>query len=139
MPEEEKKKLYTRQFNPENTNMFHGMFPFIENDPSHKEFFDMGSPYEEADAIERTKFLVEETPMPRGPAYESLVARYRAHETFARSLGMKVTEYLAMGLGKDRHFFKDWFERAPLSTFRTIRYLPRDQTALVNSNLNSEA
>ena len=82
------------------------MFPLIDNDASHKEFFDMGSPYEEADEEERTKYLVEETPMPQGPEYASLVARYRAHETFSRRLGMKVAEYLAMGLGKDREFFR---------------------------------
>ena len=53
MPETEKRKLYTHQFNPENANKFHGLFPFIDNDPSHKEFFDMGSPIEEADENER--------------------------------------------------------------------------------------
>ena len=64
IPEEEKKKLYTNHYNPANKNLYHGMTPFIDNDPSHKELFDMGVPYEEADEIERTKILVEETPMP---------------------------------------------------------------------------
>ena len=53
MPDEVKHKLKTRQFNPENRNIFHGLFPFIDNDPSHKEFFDMGSPIEDADENER--------------------------------------------------------------------------------------
>ena len=44
----------------------------------------MGAPIEEADEIERTKYLVEDTPMPTDPKYESLVARYRAHEAFHR-------------------------------------------------------
>ena len=75
--------------------------------------------------MERTKYLVEETPMPQGEQYASLVARYRAHEAFARELGIKIASYLAVGLGKDRDFFKPWFERAPLSTFRTIHYPTR--------------
>ena len=85
----------------------------------------MGSPIEEADETELGKYLVEATPMPEDPKYASIVQRYRAHEAFVRRLGLKLAEYLAMGLGKDRHFFREWFELAPLSTFRTIKYLPR--------------
>ena len=66
MPQEVKQSLYVKQFNPANPNRFHGMFPLLDNDVSHKEFMDMGSPIEEADEVERTKYLVEETPMPRG-------------------------------------------------------------------------
>ena len=41
-----------------------------------------------------------------------------------------------MGLGKDRHFFREWFTGAPLSTFRTIRYLPRSQSTVRNDLLD---
>ena len=85
----------------------------------------MGSPIEECDETEKTKYLVEESPMPEGPQYESVVARYRAHEAFCRALGIKVAEYLAMGLGKDKSYFNDWFKTAPLSTFRSTKFLPR--------------
>lgn len=139
MPDTEKRKLYTKQFNPENSNMFHGLFPFIDNDASHKEFFDMGAPYDEADEFERTQLLVEDTRMPDGPQYVELVARYRAHEAFARTLAIKVAEYLAMGLGKDRHFFREWFTGAPLSTFRTIKYLPRNASIVRSDSLDEEA
>ena len=84
LPQEVKQSLLVRQFNAENINRFHGLFPLLDNDVSHKEFFDMGSPIEEADDEERNKYLVEETPMPQGEEYASLVARYRAHEAFAR-------------------------------------------------------
>ena len=57
MPDTEKRKLYTRKFNAENANTYRGFCPFIANDASHKEFFDMGSPYEEADEEERKKVL----------------------------------------------------------------------------------
>jgi len=96
----------------------------------------MGSPIEEADETERTKYLVEETPMPQGEEYASLCARYRSHEAFARQLGLRVASYLALGLGKERDFFKAWFERAPLSTFRTIHYPPRNQTSVRQDELN---
>ena len=44
----------------------------------------MGAPIEQADEIELTKYLVEDTPMPTDPKYASIVARYRAHEAFHR-------------------------------------------------------
>ena len=92
----------------------------------------MGAPYEECDENERTKYLVEETPLPQGEQYQSICARYRAHETFARALGIKIAEYLALGLGLDRNKFTDWFSVAPLSTFRSIKYMPRAQSEVRN-------
>ena len=85
----------------------------------------MGSPYSEADEEERKKVLQEPTPFPEAPEYADLVRKYHAHEMFARALALKIVEYLCLGLGKDRNFLRSWFEPAPLSTFRTIKYLPR--------------
>ena len=53
MPDEVKHTLKVRYYNPENSNIFHGLFPFIDNSPSHREIFDMGSPIEDADENER--------------------------------------------------------------------------------------
>ena len=39
-----------------------------------------------------------------------------------------MTGYLAIGLGKKSNYFDPWFENECTSTFRTIHYLPRDQT-----------
>lgn len=33
-----------KHFNPANNNIYRGYFPFIDNDPSHKEFYDMTRP-----------------------------------------------------------------------------------------------
>ena len=139
MPESEKKHLYTKQFNKANKNMFHGLFPFIDNDVSHKEFFDMGSPYEDADREERKQYLVEQTPLPTSKKFKHLADKYRKHEIFARNLGVKLAEYIALGLGKDRHFFRDWFTGAPLSTFRTIKYLPRAESTVKSDKLDNAA
>ena len=43
---------------------------------------------------------------------------------------------MAIGLGKDRDYFKDWFERNSLSTFRTIHYLPRSETGVKTDQLS---
>ena len=42
IPEEEKHKLKWRNHNPENQNIYRGLAPFVDNDPSQKELFDMG-------------------------------------------------------------------------------------------------
>ena len=39
---EEKQRLYKRSFNPDNSNIYRGFAPFIENDPSHKELYEIG-------------------------------------------------------------------------------------------------
>ena len=43
-----------------------------------------------------------------------------------------------MGLSKERDFFRSRFEVAPLSTFRTIRYLPRNQSNVSNEKLDTK-
>ena len=76
--------------------------------------------------------------MPQGAEYESLCTRYRAHEAFARGLGLKIAEYLAIGLGKDKDFFRGWFEKAPLSTFRSIHYPTRSESSVRHDGLSAE-
>ena len=39
-----------------------------------------------------------------------------------------MSRYLSTGLGKDADYFDPWFKNECASTFRTIHYLPRDQT-----------
>jgi isopenicillin N synthase-like dioxygenase len=46
IPESEKHKLKWRNHNKENKNIYRGLAPFVDNDVSHKELFDMGYPYE---------------------------------------------------------------------------------------------
>jgi isopenicillin N synthase-like dioxygenase len=45
LPVDFKMKMAPKHFNPENSNIFKGYFPFIENDPSFKEFYDMSRQY----------------------------------------------------------------------------------------------
>ena len=43
--EEEKHTLKWQNHNKNNTNQYRGLAPFVDNDASHKELFDMGMPY----------------------------------------------------------------------------------------------
>ena len=46
VPKEELKKIYLNHFNSENKNVWRGFTPFIENDPSLKQFFEIGLIYD---------------------------------------------------------------------------------------------
>ena len=43
IPIEDKEQLKLKHFNQENPNRLLGYFPFIDNDPSHKEIFHSGA------------------------------------------------------------------------------------------------
>lgn len=46
LPAEEKFKLQHSHHNRSNKNVYRGLAPFMDNDPSHKELFDMGMPWD---------------------------------------------------------------------------------------------
>ena len=52
---------------------------------------------------------------------------------------MKLIQMIAIGLGKDRHYFDKWFKRNSLSTYRTIHYLPRSSTGKKSDKLDANA
>ena len=54
------------------------------------------------------------------------------------ALSLKLLEYLAIGLGKDRYFFHPWFEHDSLSTYRAIHILPRTAQIVNSSELSAE-
>lgn len=53
-------------------------------------------------------------------------------------LSLKLCEFMAIGLGKDRYFFHEWWQNDSLSTQRIIHYMPRDSDVADNSLLSEE-
>lgn len=136
IPEEIKHKLKWKNHNPENSNIYRGLAPFVDNDPSHKELYDMGQDRETIREEERKYCLYEQTPFPEGDEYKPILQQFRAHFKLMYDLGLKLLEYIAVGLGKDRNLFFSWWENESLSTFRSIYYLPRGQTNAKSDKLN---
>jgi len=64
LSEEEKKRLHSHHHNSQNSNYYRGLSPFISNDVSHKEVYDMGLDYTKVSDFEKTFSLHEETPFP---------------------------------------------------------------------------
>jgi len=59
-----KRKLYKQHFQSENQNTYRGFAPFIENDPSHKEMYEVGLDWVKVSEEERNFPLHEPTPWP---------------------------------------------------------------------------
>lgn len=125
MPDEVKHGLKMRHHNQANSNRYRGLAPFMDNDPSHKELFDMGWPNSTLSQEAKKYPLVEDTPFSTDDKYKHLQEGYERHYMLFHKLSLKLISFLAVGLGKPADFFDAWFEKDVLSTFRSIYYLPR--------------
>ncbi len=64
LPDDVKAKLQKNHFNKENPNFYRGFAPFIANDPSFKELYEIGLDYSKVSEDEQIYSLHEETPWP---------------------------------------------------------------------------
>lgn len=138
IPDSEKESLKWHHHNTANPNYYRGLAPFVDNDPSHKELFDMGGSIGLCSEEEKAYPLVEETPFPKGEQYAYLKTHYGKMYNLFHALGLNIISLLAIGLGKDRDFFRAWFEKDSLSTMRSIYYKPRSESTVKSEKLGSE-
>ncbi len=138
MSEEDKRALYLNQDNANNKNFYRGYFPFKPNDPSHKEFFDMGGPLERLSASERALPLYEPTPTVGGEERRWMWDKMEATRGAWYATALFVTRLLAEGLGKPSTFFDSWFVEGSMSTFRSIHYLPRSAGVVDSGKMSAE-
>ena len=137
IPDKEKEKLMWKNHNPNNKNIYRGLSPFLDNDESHKELFDMGISLENISEEEKKYPLYEETPFPTGNSfYDGLKKYYMEQLNHRLNLALKLSSYIAIGLGLERNYFDKFFTNS-LSTFRTIYYKPRCES-IVRQDLLSE-
>lgn len=137
IPVEEQRKLIWHNFAPDHDNYYRGLTPFVDNDPAHKEMYDMGCSLklcsDEAIALP----LYEDTPFPTQEEYQWIYSFFQRQYNKMHALSLRLLEYLAIGLNKDRYFFHEWFQNDSLSTYRAIHILPR-AAGVVNSSQLSE-
>ncbi len=130
LSEDVKRKLYKKHFETQNQNLYRGFAPFIDNDPSHKELYEMGLEWSKVSDEEKQYPLHETTPWPDTDGAEAFKAFMLDHYELMHNLGIKLMRHIAEGFGKPVDFFDKWFVQNTCSTFRLIRYLPRS-TGLV--------
>ena len=69
IPVEERNKLIWHNFAPENENYYRGLTPFVDNDPAHKEMYDVGCSLKFCSDEALKLPLYEDTPFPPQPEY----------------------------------------------------------------------
>ena len=127
-----------KSFRPESWNNIRGLTPFFENYGSHKEWFDMGCPLQDISDEALKMPLYEETPFPPQEEFQWIRRVFNDQYNKMLTMSLKLLEYIAIGLGKDRFFFHQWFEQDSLSTYRVNHILPRTAGIVDNSELNEE-
>ena len=53
LPKADKDRLTKKYWKPENQNIYRGLAPFIDNDPSHVEIYDMGMDFDKVSPNEQ--------------------------------------------------------------------------------------
>ena len=122
---------------PENKNIFRGLSPVVGNDAAHKEMYDMGGSLNKVSNSHLKYGLYEETPFPQQKKYQWIQKEFNEQYNILHAASLKLLEYMAIGLGKDRFFFHQWFEEDSLSTFRAIHNIPRSANVVDNSKLSA--
>ena len=112
--------------------------PFCDNDPSHKELYDMGGTIDLVSTENLKHSLYEETPFVPDAEHQWILEAFKKQYNAMHAVAMRLIELIAIGLGKERTFFNDWFERDSLSTYRAIHYLPRSAGVVNSSRLDSD-
>ena len=70
--------------------------------------------------------LYEATPFPPHEEFQWIFQFFKKHYNCMHQVSLKLCEFLAIGLGKDRYFFHEWWRNDSLSTVRAIHYMPRN-------------
>lgn len=122
VPEEEKKKLLTYQFNKSNKNYLRGLYPLIKGYSHWKEIFQYG-------AKEGTKMRkhFEENLIPfNDQNFKNFMDNY--YETCQLN-SKKIMQILALAKGLDENYLNSWADTPyPLSNLKMVHYPVRDDT-----------
>lgn len=77
LPQEVKNRLTPNHLNPENVHHYRGYFPFLQGDPSLKEFYDMPRPLAEISEWERAGcHIYEEIPWVKDPSTDWIMESF---------------------------------------------------------------
>ena len=112
------------------------MTPVVGNDPAHKEMYDMGCSLHLVSNESLKYALYEEAPFPKQKKYQWIRLDFEKQYNLMHAVSLKLLEYMAIGLGKDRYFFHKWFTHDSLSTQRAIHNRPRKVQIVDSSALS---
>ena len=133
IPEEEKRKLFRRNFNPERTNVYRGWYPLQDGVPSYKEGIDMGPDLAHGDAVvdPSDPLSAKQRPCRRRNCCRAGVRQQLRATWHCRRPGEQLMGAIARGLGLPERIFDAAFEGG-ISTLRLTRFPPRTAASLAS-------
>ena len=125
LPAEAQRRLWKRNFEPDNPNLYRGWFPLHSGPTLSREGFEIG-PDVVRDLPNPTKdVLLEPTPWPSDAALPHFRAVAGRYYSAMEAIGSALLASLSRSLGISPTVFRDAFTEG-ISTLRLLRYIPRD-------------
>ena len=121
---DEQRRLWKRNFESNNPNLYRGWFPLHSGPTLSREGFEIGPDVVRGLPNPTKDVLLEPTPWPSDtalPHFRTVAARYYAA---MEAIGAALLASLSRGLGIAPTLFKDAFTEG-ISTLRLLRYIPR--------------
>ena len=121
---DEQRRLWKRNFEPDNPNLYRGWFPLHSGPTLSREGFEIGPDVIRSLPNPTEDVLLEPTPWPSGtalPQFRTVAGRYYAA---METIGAALLASLSRGLGITPTLFRDAFTEG-ISTLRLLRYIPR--------------
>lgn len=131
IPDEEKNKLLTHQFNKSNKNYLRGLYPLIKGDSHWKEIFQYGSK-------EGTKMKnhLEQNLIPYNDA--NFISFMDDYYYTCQANSRKLMQILALAKDLEENYLDSWSTSPyPLSNLKMVHYPPRTDTTK-NANCKTE-
>lgn len=124
-PDDVKKRLTRKAWNPENNNVYRGYFPVVPTEPSRKEAFEFAKDVLPG-SVSPDNWFYEKSVWPKEngefPFKKTLCEFYELmHKT-----ALELLSLCALGLGLPEDYFEYMFRDKPMSTFRLLHYPPWD-------------
>lgn len=137
LPEEAKRGLWRRKFDPERPNVYHGWFPLQNGAMTYKEGIDMGPDVADLGFVcDPTDPLTEPTPLPEEGALPGWRADAGRYYRGMEQLGRLLMGSIARGLGLPDTFFDEAFSGGN-STLRLIRYPVRPPESFDGADMSA--
>jgi isopenicillin N synthase-like dioxygenase len=135
----DKWKLTKKYWNKENPNVYRGLAPFIDNDPSHVEIYDVGMDFDKVSPEEQEYSIHEATPWPAwSEEGEKFTEFFKKQYALRCEVGREIVSCIAEGLGLKEDFFDKWYARDTLSTLSYNHYIPRSRGVVKNDQIHGE-
>lgn len=124
LPEDKQRQLWKQNFEPNNPNLYRGMFPLHSGKTLSRAGYEMGPDILRRLPSAEHDLLFQPTPLPSEADIPGFLDAARAYFLTMEQAGFSILASLSRSLGIAETFFAEAF-RDGISTLRLLHYLPR--------------